>query len=186
MSRSRQTVIAAFATLLVAAPAAAADCPSADAPPTGANTVEVRAAVVCLTNEQRAAAGLPALVAEGRLEAAAQAYSRRMVAERFFAHVAPDGSTLTDRLAAYTDWSTIGENIAWGEGSLATARSTVRAWMESPGHRANVLNGDFSEIGIGVALGSPVGSTGPAATMTQNFGARRSTAAGAPVSGTAA
>jgi uncharacterized protein YkwD len=159
-------------SLLVAAPAVAAECPSADVQPTGANVAEVRGAVVCLTNTERAAAGLGALASESRLEGVAQGYAQRMVAERFFDHVGPDGSVLAARLVGYLGWLAVGENLAWGEGSLATPRSTVAAWMRSPGHRANILEGAYSEVGIGVAQGSPEGSAGPAATFVANYGVR--------------
>jgi uncharacterized protein YkwD len=70
-------------------------------------------------------------------------------------------------------WS-LGENIAWGSGTLATPRSIVRAWMHSPEHRANILNGGFRDIGIGIATGAPVplGSRLGGATYTTDFGTR--------------
>ena len=90
-----------------------------------------------------------------------RATSRLMVSGRFFSHDAPNGSTPLSRirhthyLSGARCW-TIGENLAWGTGRLATPRATVRAWMHSPGHRANILNGSFREIGIGIATGAPV------------------------------
>lgn len=172
MPRLRLGLLAFLTGLLLAAPAAAAECPSADVQPTGANVVEVRAAVVCLTNAERAAAGLGVLASENRLESVAQGYAQRMVAERFFDHVGPDGSVLIARVASYIGWLVVGENLAWGEGPLATPRSTVAAWMRSPGHRANILKGAYGEVGIGVAQGAPGGSAGPAATYVANYGAR--------------
>lgn len=181
MPRRLAALLPAVVALLVAAPAAsAADCAGADLTPTAANVVDVRAAVVCLTNAERAQAGLAPVVAEGRLESAAQAFSGRMVTERFFDHVAPDGQTLVQRLAAYLGWRRIGENIAWGEGSLATPRSIVQSWMDSPGHRENILTADFSEIGIGVETGTP-STPRPGATYTQDFGVRRDGTAAQPV-----
>ena len=95
-----------------------------------------------------------------RLEQSALRYSRRMVDERFFAHVAHDGEDLTARLLgaryiAGSDDYVVGENIAWGDAPLSTPRSIVDAWMNSPGHRANVLSPEYAEIGIGIALGTP-------------------------------
>ncbi len=183
MPRLTLTLLASTLVLAIGAPAAAAaDCPGADLTPGAANVVEARAAVLCLTNAERAAAGLAPLAAEGRLEAAAQAFSNRMVLERFFEHVAPDGATLTDRLVDYVGWRLVGENIAWGEGSLATPRKIVEGWMASPGHRANILTAGFTQIGVGVALGTP-SSTRPGATWTQDFGAPRDDSAPAPVEG---
>jgi uncharacterized protein YkwD len=69
-------------------------------------------------------------------------------------------------------WS-LGENIAWGTGDLGTAGSIQRAWMESPGHRANILRPQFREIGIGIAVGAPVPGGDEGATYTTDFGVRR-------------
>jgi hypothetical protein len=97
-----------------------------------------------------------------------------MVAEQFFDHVAPDGSTLVQRLTDVgyisddVDWSA-GENIAWGQGNLSTPRSIVAAWMNSAGHRANILNGEYTQIGLGLAAGSPV-DAGWGTTYTTDFG----------------
>jgi uncharacterized protein YkwD len=66
-------------------------------------------------------------------------------------------------------WS-LAENIAWGTGSLATPAQIVRGWMNSPGHRANILNGRFRDIGVGVALGAPAGGVRDGATYTTDFG----------------
>ena len=63
---------------------------------------------------------------------------------------------------------TIGENIGWGGGSLATPRSMVRGWMNSAGHRANILSRGFRMIGIGIANGAPNGGSG--ATYATDFG----------------
>ncbi|MDP1849472.1 MAG: CAP domain-containing protein [Solirubrobacteraceae bacterium] len=168
---------ALLGSFAVAAPAAqAATCAGADVSPAAASIGTAKAAVLCLLNHQRAARGLAPLVGEASLESAATRYSRTMVQERFFAHVSPSGQTLRQRLAAYIGSArdfTVGENLAWGEGARATPASIVRGWMNSDGHRANILNGAFTEIGIGIVPGSPVGSlpTG-SATYTTHFGSR--------------
>ncbi|HWC25664.1 MAG TPA: CAP domain-containing protein, partial [Solirubrobacteraceae bacterium] len=78
-------------------------------------------------------------------------------------------SYLRGRLAS---WS-LGENIAWGSGERATPQEIVRAWMRSPGHRRNILERRFRNIGIGVATGAPGDVSGrPAATYTTDFGQR--------------
>jgi uncharacterized protein YkwD len=150
-------------------------CPGADLVPTAANLAQVGQATLCLLNDERAAAGLrPVAEAQGLTRPSA-AYSARMVAESFFAHVAPDGSSLVDRLTAARyidpdgDW-TVGENIAWGQGDLATPRNITVAWMNSPGHRHNILSGEFTEVGIGIATGTP-GDPSWGATYTTDFGA---------------
>ncbi len=168
-----------------AAPASAADCPGADLPAGAPETVAVRAAVVCLTNVERANAGLAALVPEGRLEEAAQAYSGLLVRDQFFAHVTPEGSALTNRLRAYTGWRRVGENLAWGEGSRGTPRAIVAAWMASPGHRANILSDQFTEVGIGMVPGTPINSNLAAATYAAEYGARASDTPPVPVEGAA-
>ena len=67
---------------------------------------------------------------------------------------------------------TVGENIAWGSLDWATPRAIMRSWMNSPPHRANILNRSFRDIGIGVARGAPVSGVSNAATYVTDFGAR--------------
>jgi hypothetical protein len=98
-----------------------------------------------------------------------------MVAQGFFGHESPDGGTLVQRLtdAGYLgddDAWVVGENIGWGQASLATARSMVTAWMNSPGHRENLLSADYTQVGLGLALGTPTDQTW-GATYTPDFGA---------------
>jgi uncharacterized protein YkwD len=166
-----------IASLAIAAPAAqAADCAGANALPALASIPTAKSATLCLLNAERAAHGLAPLSVDPVLETAATTYSQAMVQQRFFEHVSPAGQTLEERLASYVSsatgsWS-IGENLAWGEGALATPASIVKGWMASSGHRDNILNGGFAEIGVGIVGGSPVGSA-PAisATYTTEFGA---------------
>ena len=96
-----------------------------------------------------------------------------MVKRRFFDHVSPGGGTMMDRIKAAGwapsgSWSA-GENIAWGSGSLATPASIVNGWMHSAGHRANILNGSFSQIGIGIAAGAPQGGIRGGGTYVTDF-----------------
>ena len=142
-SRRHAATFLVAAVAALAAPAGAqahaqdAACPGADVVPAAGNLTQVASATLCLLNDERAAAGLhPLTVAQGLTQPSAS-YSARMVSENFFAHVAPDGATLTDRLEAggYIepdgDW-TVGENIAWGQGNISTARAIMVAWMNSP------------------------------------------------------
>src|SRR3954452_13677564 len=180
-ARALRVALAALAVLAgvavsAPAPAGAADCPGADLLPAAGTLPQVADATVCLLNEQRAASGLAPTRPNPRLAAASAAYAQRMVAESFFAHVAPDGQQLTARLLgahyiAAGDEYVIGENLAWGQGALATPRSTVASWMSSPGHRANVLSPEYQEIGIGIALGTPV-DRAQGATMAAEYGTR--------------
>lgn len=175
MRRRTPLLAAALACLALAAPASAlADCGGSDLVPDAGNLGAAGQATLCLVNAERSARGLAAVSEDARLTAASAAYSGRMVAQQFFDHVGPDGSTLIGRLTAVgyiddsTDWS-VGENLAWGQGDLATPRSIVAAWMASPGHRANILNGDYTQIGLGLAVGSPTDASW-GATYTTDFG----------------
>jgi uncharacterized protein YkwD len=174
------------ACAVVVLPAATADaakrrakgeCANAHVQPAPGNLGDVRAAVLCLHNRERAARGLPALQENAKLRRAAEGHSDDMVARSYFAHDSLSGADMTERIlrtgyARGHGWS-LGENIAWGTGSLATAAEIQRAWMESPGHGANILRRQFREIGIGIAVGAPVGSGGDGATYTADFGVRR-------------
>lgn len=135
-----------------------------------------RDATLCLVNEQRVAAGLPALTSQPQIEGVATQYSQAMVDRRFFDHTSPSGENLQQRLAGYlfgADGWSIGENIAWGEGPTATPAVIVGGWMHSAGHRANILSSEFREIGIGIVSGTPTGSApASSATYTTDFGAR--------------
>jgi uncharacterized protein YkwD len=179
-----------LALLALLAPAAAearpevkasqADCANTNLKPTRANLELVRAAVLCLHNRERARHGLPKLRENPLLRRAAERHTDNMVSERFFDHTSPSGSTMVERIrrTGYTKrargWA-LGENIAWGSGSLATAAQIHRSWMKSPGHRANILQRSFREIGIGIESGLPVrlSAAQSGATYTTDFGFRR-------------
>jgi uncharacterized protein YkwD len=190
-SRRHAAVFMAAAVAALAAPAGAqasaqtAACPGADVVPVAGNLPQVAEATLCLLNDERAAAGLSRISEAQGLTQPSAAYSARMVTERFFAHVAPDGASLTDRLEATGyidpdgDW-TVGENIAWGQGNISTARNIMVAWMNSPGHRENILTPEYTEVGIGIYPGTPGDATW-GATYTTDFGAvtRDTTAAAA-------
>ena len=134
----------------------------------------MRAALRCLVNATRAEHGLRALRSDARLNAA-DGLSADMVARGFFAHVTPDGRSVTDRvrqtgyLGGSQDWA-LGEDIGWGTGALSTPASIFRAFMNSPPHRRVILDRDFREIGVGVAQGVPVPGQGIGATFTLDFG----------------
>jgi uncharacterized protein YkwD len=154
---------------------AAANASAASSSP-AANMKRAARVTVRLLNRQRARHGLRPLRVNRKLSRSARRFSRSMVRHNFFAHVSPTGSTLSQRIrrAGYMRgahrWH-VGENLAWGGGVRSTPRAIVRSWMNSPGHRANILSSGYREIGIGIALGAP-GYGGPAATYTTHFGAR--------------
>ncbi|MER5432521.1 CAP domain-containing protein [Streptomyces sp. NPDC002588] len=122
------------------------------------------AEVVDLTNRERAGAGLRPLGVDRALTTAAQAHCADMVARAFYSHTSPEGTQPWDRAAAAgSTRRTIGENIACGQRSAA---EVVEGWMNSPGHRANILKPAFTHIGVGYAGGGPSGTY-----WTQLFGA---------------
>ena len=151
---------------------------AASSAPRTAPTIRLARAAVCLINNRRTRRGLPRLRINNRLSKAAKWHTHDMVRRSYFGHVSRRGRDVVDRLhgARYLGgrfaWS-VGENLAWGSGNLGTPRQIVRAWMNSPGHRANMLNGRFREIGIGVIARGPVRTDIPAATYTTTFGVRR-------------
>ncbi|RCV52723.1 CAP domain-containing protein [Marinitenerispora sediminis] len=106
------------------------------------------AAVVDLVNDERSRAGCPDLRVDGRLTAAAQGHSEDMARRDYMDHVSPEGEGPGDRAAAvgYSAWS--GENVAAG---YRTAQDVMNGWMNSDGHRANILNCDNRAIGVGEA-----------------------------------
>lgn len=152
---------------------AAAGCANADLIPVGRTRKRVRRAVVCLVNAERAEHGLPKLRTSRKLERAAARHTADMRRRAYLAHSAPDGPDLAGRLRKARYWpATGGENIAAGTGPLSTARATIEAWMESEGHRANVLDRRFKEIGVALEPLLPSPPTTPGAVFTANFGRR--------------
>jgi uncharacterized protein YkwD len=180
---ARRYAVAALAALGLAVPAvapsvaAAAPCKNRNAHPAHASTATIRTATLCLLNRRRAANGARKLRHNQRLAAAARAHAADMVRRDYFDHTAPGGVSFVDRImrqdyvSPHQGW-TLGENLAWGSYQLATPKSIVRSWMHSPGHRANILNRRFREIGIGVVPGAPVPGTENAATYATSFGTR--------------
>ena len=170
---------AALSCALLAGPAAgsAMACEYANARPGGATQGQLENATVCLVNNARERNGLGRLRGNGRLSAAAAAHSGDMVRKRYFSHTSRSGKDVADRvrnsgyLSGATSWS-VGENIAWGSGARSTPRSIVSAWMNSAGHRQNILSRRFREIGIGIAFDTPAGRYSTGATYTNTFGAR--------------
>ncbi|WP_431046049.1 CAP domain-containing protein [Streptomyces sp. P1-3] len=133
-------------------------------PFTAAGLARTASEVIALTNAQRAAARLAPLAPDPRLTVAAQAHSDDMVGRDFYSHTSPDGHQPWDRAAAAgCAHRGIGENIACGQ---RTPAEVVEGWMNSPGHRANILKPDFTHIGIGYAVGGASGTY-----WTQLFGA---------------
>jgi uncharacterized protein YkwD len=154
----RIRLVALLAVLVLAAVAA----PSASAS-RHARTFEGK--LLSQINLARTMNGLRPLHLNHALGRAAEQYSNELAGLRTLSHVSPDGATPEDRAAAAGYHGTyIGENLAVGMGPVMT----VRAWMASPGHRANLLNSAFHVVGLGAAAGL----FGPEVTVyvTADFG----------------
>ena len=153
-------------------------CAGADVDPNRGNLRTVRQATLCLLNVERTKRGLQSLRMRPRLQAGADRYSRAMARGNFFAHVTPYGQTMLQRIRAtgyvprHRAW-VLGENLGWGTYSMARPSGIVRAWMDSPPHRRNILDPQFREIGVGVTVGAPQAGVpdNGAATYTTHFGA---------------
>lgn len=192
MSSSRHALaLATLVSLTLALPAVAGaaepasgssdgtPCRDANIVPSKDNVARVRAATLCLLNVERKSRGLAPLHSSANLRNAATNWSSAMVRKRFFGHTSPAGSTMLSRVMrtsyinrSVRDWA-IGENLGWGCGTLATPQSMVEMWMNSSGHRGNILNARFRHVGIGVATGAPAKFDGThAATYTTDFGYR--------------
>jgi uncharacterized protein YkwD len=156
------------AAMAPASASAASPCDDADGSLEQLGLPAARSATLCLLNRERAARGLDALHADRKLASAAQGHAADMVDRRYFAH-----GNYGVRIAR-TGWGrhrrryTIGENLGYGAGGDATPRAIVAAWMESAGHRSNILERHFRAIGIGIASGTPDGDAG--ATYSTDFG----------------
>jgi uncharacterized protein YkwD len=157
--------------------AAGAACDDSDLMPSDSNEDQLNAAILCLVNAERAGAGLSALSERAQLDQAAVGMAKRMVTEQFFAHDTPDGKSVVDRVepTGYIpnsgDW-VVGENLAWGSGALSTPQAIVNGWMNSPGHKANILAPDYKDIGLAVAMGSPSPSLTGGTVYVNDFGAK--------------
>ena len=131
-----------------------------------ANTLEVTQQIFILTNNERMSRGLPALKLDENLSLIAYEHSRDMYFRGFFSHENPEGEDPTDRarkkgLSTINGiWEGIGENIGetpigdvigcgYVSSEESIAKCAVDSWMNSPGHRANILNINYDVIGIG-------------------------------------
>ncbi|MEX1112563.1 MAG: CAP domain-containing protein [Candidatus Andersenbacteria bacterium] len=104
------------------------------------------------TNTQRRQHGLPPLLRNNTLNKAAQLKVEDMFNQQYFEHVSPDGRGPSDVVEAVSyEYITIGENLALG--NFESDEALVQAWMDSPGHRANILSNNFRELGIAVGKG---------------------------------
>jgi uncharacterized protein YkwD len=156
----------------------ASPCENTELTPNPGNLEAIDAATLCLVNQERARNGELPLRPNAQLEQAAQGHSEEMVADDYFAHVAPSGLTpvarveetgyLPNQQVGYT----LGENIAWGTLQLSTPAAIVAAWIASPEHLANILYSPYVDTAIGVAPEAPasLAEGQPGAVYSQEFG----------------
>jgi uncharacterized protein YkwD len=139
-------------------------CPNADTPAVGAPADLMRAAILCLINQERDARGLPGLRDSPQLNGSAQGWSQTMVATGNFDH----GANFPARVSsAGYNWQLAGENIATG---YPTPRSVVDAWMRSQDHCRNILDPSFRDLGIGVTGAAIKSLDTGASTWTADLG----------------
>ncbi|MEU1469628.1 CAP domain-containing protein [Streptomyces sp. NPDC005761] len=140
---------------------ASSSAPAARKTTAPAAATSAQAAVLALVNQERAKVGCSPVTASSSLASLAQNFSDDMAARGFFDHTDPDGQSPWDRASKAGVSGLGGENIARGQ---ADAEAVMEAWMNSDGHRANILNCDYKTLGVGVHFGSG----GP--WWTQDFG----------------
>ena len=106
-------------------------------------------------NRLRRMHGLSRLMFDDSLLEVARGYSRRMSDEHFFSHVDPDGLSVRERIErANIKWKALGENLAYANGYVNPVAASLHGWMESPGHRSNILDPDFQVSAVGVWIGT--------------------------------
>lgn len=116
-----------------------------------ADLAAVRAEMIAGVNRLRAEAGVPPLVENARLDAAAQDHAEDMMSRNYYDHRSPEGKDVGDRLKAEGySWRLAAENLAAGH---VTVDSVLDAWMQSSGHRANLLRPNVTDFGFGLAVG---------------------------------
>lgn len=121
-----------------------------------------------LTNAERQKVGAPPLKMNDKLTQAAQRHAIDMASKNFLSHTGSDGSTIQSRIqdTGYS-FQTLGENVAAGQ---STPAAVLKSWMNSPGHKRNILNPNYTEIGLAYAMNS---SSTYTHYWTQDFGRPR-------------
>ncbi len=164
-SKAGATPPAGSAPAPTSPPSAKPARPSQPAPKPVGSVNKFEAEVAGLVNKERAKAGCAALTIDTRLAKAARAHSQDMATNNFFSHTNRQGRSSAQRvLDVGYNWQRTGENIAAGQ---RTPKEVMTAWMNSSGHRANILNCAFKDLGVGVA------TRGNTTFWTQDFGTLR-------------
>jgi uncharacterized protein YkwD len=159
------------------AAASSVPCGNSTAAPRQLTLHQMRSSELCLINRVRAHYGLHPLSFNPELRDSATGHSASMITHHYFAHEGPGGSVgsrvtrtgYLHRARAYM----VGENIGGGRGRrYGSPMGVFKEWMNSPPHRANILDPGFRDIGVGVVRGYPMGANRGSATYTVDFGAR--------------
>lgn len=146
----------------------------------GTSVASLESGVLQQLNAVRAGHGLVALRSSPRLAAAADQHSREMADDGYFDHSSFDGTSFATRIAkwyplgSFHSWL-VGENLLWSSPGVDPS-GAVAMWMRSPGHRANILNPRFREIGVGAVYSTSAGGVYthlPVTIITTDFGVRR-------------
>ena len=171
-------LLVSAATAMLFAPSALA-CNGTSLQPTHANLARVTAATLCLIDHERLAYRLEPLHSNSSLRRIGSKQASEMVIGDYFGDDSLSGWTPMQRIqtsayAARARSLSTGQNIGWGNGTLATPAAMVRAWMLSPPHREIMLGGGYRDIGVGIAPAAPQRSTGglPGATYVVEFASR--------------
>ncbi len=177
--------IAIVATVMFAAePASAAGCRNADILPASKKDVKrAEAATRCLINKERRSHGMRSTKFNKRLHKSALWQAKDMLRHEYFDHDRSGGPSFVGRISRFgygrkSNGYSLGENLAWAPESVATPREMVRMWMESPGHRRNILHRKFREQAVSAVLsdgdvgGDYEDSGGPFVVYVSQFGTR--------------
>lgn len=126
-----------------------------------------RSGIISETNSQRVQVSLKKLTESKKLDASAQIKADDILARAYFEHTSPDGKTVSDLVGTQGyEFIRVGENLALG--GFPTDADVVAAWMNSPGHKANLVDPSYTEIGVGVAKGMYKGQM--VVVAVQHFG----------------
>ena len=149
---------------------ASAGCAGTATVLTAATRKAVAKALLCAINAERAKAGAPKVKASKLLGKVANGHARDMVAKRFFSHSSPTQGGFAARARRFGYKADAGENLGAGAASTALI---VNAWLNSPGHRANLLDRKYKWVGIALADANPIGSPRPGGSWVTIFGTRK-------------
>jgi uncharacterized protein YkwD len=152
-------------------------CDGADARPASISAAAARRSVLCLINDERARRGLPRLHRNRGLGRVASRHARDMDNRNFFRHQSQRTLLRRVRRSGYlrgASFYILAENLGWGSRDEGSPGQIFDAWMESPGHRRNILDRKLEHVGVSVVWGAPKRLVaGPSAIYTTEFGRRR-------------